>query len=74
MNKGTNMNRLDYLRTELEIAFEEVDAARKLGAHAKVINDLYKDVLFYQTLFDAEYEKATNPGEDFDYDWVDEAA
>jgi hypothetical protein len=63
MNKGMNMNRLDYLRNELQLAFEEVDAARKLGAHAKVINDLYKEVLFYQNQFDDEYEKVMGFGE-----------
>ena len=57
------MNRLDYLRNELQLAFEEVDAARKLGVHAKVINDLYKDVLFYQNQFDDEYEKVMGFGE-----------
>ena len=57
------MNRLDYLRNELQLAFEEVDAARKLGAHAKVINDLYKEVLFYQNQFDDEYEKVMGFGE-----------
>jgi len=54
---------IDYLRNELQLAFEEVDAARELGAHAKVINDLYKEVLFYQNQFDDEYEKVMGFGE-----------
>jgi len=65
------MTRLDFLRNELETAREEAYAAIKLGAHKQVINDLFKDVLYYQGLFEAEYERATCPREDFDYNWID---